>query len=177
MNGNSVFGKRGTNSRKRTLYYDIDVEAGQYIAFVKIHYDKGLEKDFDVNLAIYAEFPCEIALASKGEAVAFSGNPNVDWNGQEVKSSGAWNELVGYGQLQQGIEGNNGGWSQPSNNGGWGQQPSNDNGWGQPSNNGGWDQGNSNNGGWGQQPSNNNDGWGQPSNNGGGYGYGNNNGW
>jgi hypothetical protein len=58
LNGNSVVGKRGTNSRKRTLYYDIDVEAGQYIAFVRVQYDRNFEKDFDVNLAIYAEFPC-----------------------------------------------------------------------------------------------------------------------
>jgi hypothetical protein len=59
--------------------------------FVKIHYENKFEKDFDVNLACYAEFPCEIALASKGEAVAFSGNPNVEWNGKEIKSKGAWN--------------------------------------------------------------------------------------
>lgn len=58
FNGNSVVGKKGTSSRKRTLYYDYDLEAGEYIAFARIHYDKSLEKDFDVNLAIYAEFAC-----------------------------------------------------------------------------------------------------------------------
>jgi hypothetical protein len=40
LNGNSVVGKRGTNSAKRTLYYDIDIEAGEYIAYVKVNYDK-----------------------------------------------------------------------------------------------------------------------------------------
>ena len=66
LNGNAVFGKRGTNSRKRTLYYDIDLDAGVYIAYVRVHYEKQFEKDFDVNLAIYAEFPCEITLATAG---------------------------------------------------------------------------------------------------------------
>jgi len=42
LNGNSVVGKKGTNSRKRTLYYDFDFEAGEYIAFARIHYDKSL---------------------------------------------------------------------------------------------------------------------------------------
>jgi hypothetical protein len=81
LNGNSVVNKKGTNSRKRTLYHDIDLEAGQYVVFVKVHYDAQFEKDFEVNLAIYAEYPCEIALATASEADAFAGR-NVDWVGQ-----------------------------------------------------------------------------------------------
>ena len=64
LNANSVVNKKGTNSRKRTLYYDYDLQPGTYIALVRVHYDKSFEKDFDINLAIYAEFPCAITLAS-----------------------------------------------------------------------------------------------------------------
>ncbi len=63
------------------MYYDIDVEAGTYIVFVRVHYEKTFEKDFDVNLAIYAEFPCEINLATANEADIYAGR-NVDWNPQ-----------------------------------------------------------------------------------------------
>ena len=127
------------------MYYDIDLDAGVYVAFVRVHYDKQFEKDFDVNLAIYAEFPCEISLATAGEADIFAGR-NVDWSGQEAKSSGAWNDLAGYGVLENQI---NGGWQ--NNNGGWGEQQGGNNGWGQQNNNSGWgiEANNNNNGGWG----------------------------
>jgi len=72
------------------MYHDIDIEAGQYIVFVRIHYEKAFEKDFDVNLAIYAEYPCEIALATAQEADLLAGR-NVDWNPQEEKAGGVWN--------------------------------------------------------------------------------------
>lgn len=47
------------------------------MAFVKISFDKNYEKDFDINLAVYAEFFCDIEIASHSDAVSFSGNPNV----------------------------------------------------------------------------------------------------
>jgi hypothetical protein len=188
LNGNSVVGKKGTNSRRRTLYYDIDVEAGVYVVFVRIHYDPQFEKDFDVNLAIYAEYPCEIALATAAEADNFAGR-NVNWAGQEAKSCGAWNDLAGYGalatQINGGMQNNNGGgWGeQQNNNGGWGVQPNNNGGnggWGnQPSNNGGWGtEPNNNGGGWGNQQGGSNEGWGSNNNQGNnGWGNQNNNGW
>ncbi len=48
---------------------------------MKVRYDAQFEKDFEVNLAIYAEYPCEIALATASEADAFAGC-NADWVGQ-----------------------------------------------------------------------------------------------
>ena len=185
LNGNSVANKKGTNSRKRTQYYDIDIEAGVYVVFVKVHYDQQFEKDFEVNLAIYAEFPCEIALATAGEADIIAGR-NVDWIGQETKASGAWNDLAGYGVIENQINGggsqnNNGSWGEQPGNTNWGQQNNNQGGWGNESNN----NGGSNNEGWGSnnnQGNNNGSGWGNQGNgNGNGSGWGNqqqgNNGW
>jgi hypothetical protein len=40
---------------------------------VRVHYDAQFEEDFEVNLAVYATYPCEIALATAYEAVAFAG--------------------------------------------------------------------------------------------------------
>lgn len=133
--GGEVADKKSGNSRRRTLYKDWDLDAGEYIVFVKVHYDAQYEKDYDVNLAIYAEFPCEICLASRDEAIAFSQDEGVQWEGEEQENSGNWNNMNGWGN--EGNEGNEG-----NGNQGWGEQPPN-------------------NDGWGEQPPNNNDGWGE----------------
>lgn len=41
------------------------MKVGTYIVKVRIDFDPNFEKDFDVNLAIYSEFPCIINLATK----------------------------------------------------------------------------------------------------------------
>lgn len=38
---------------------------GVYIVKVRIDFNPQWEKDFDVNLAVYAEYPCVMSLASK----------------------------------------------------------------------------------------------------------------
>jgi len=56
------------------------MKAGTYIVKVLIDFDSKFEKDYDVNLAVYAEFPCQISLASAQEASKFAGR-NVNWTG------------------------------------------------------------------------------------------------
>ena len=64
----------GVTSESRTLYKEYELTPGVYIAFVKMHFDKSYEKEFDINLAVYAEYYCEIDIASHSDAVAFTGN-------------------------------------------------------------------------------------------------------
>lgn len=40
------------------------MKPGVYIVKVVIEFNPQLEKDFDVNLAVYAQFPCKVELAS-----------------------------------------------------------------------------------------------------------------
>ena len=47
-------------SSRRTLFKGYSLDAGEYIVKVKIDFDSRFEKDFDVNLAIYAEYACDI---------------------------------------------------------------------------------------------------------------------
>jgi hypothetical protein len=49
---------------------------------VRISFDRKVEEDFEVNLAIYSEYACEINIASKIEAIKFRGDINVDWKGE-----------------------------------------------------------------------------------------------
>ena len=46
--------QNGVTSNKRTLYYAEKMTAGEYIVYVKVHFDSKFEKDFDVNLACYS---------------------------------------------------------------------------------------------------------------------------
>ena len=48
----------------RTTNQTFKLKPGIYIAKVNINFIKKWEKDYEVNLAIYAEFPCTIGLAS-----------------------------------------------------------------------------------------------------------------
>jgi hypothetical protein len=70
---------QGKISHRRTLYKKYDLTAGTYVAWVKIRFDPKYEKDFDVTLAVYSEYACGIDIATKKEAIYFSGNTNVDW--------------------------------------------------------------------------------------------------
>jgi hypothetical protein len=54
---------------------------GEYLVYVKVHYDVKFEKDFDLNLAVYSEFATSVVLATAQEADMFAGR-NVDWSGQ-----------------------------------------------------------------------------------------------
>lgn len=39
---------------RRTLFKGYELQPGVYIAYVKISFDRRFEKDFDINLAVYA---------------------------------------------------------------------------------------------------------------------------
>ena len=116
-------------------------------------FDPRWETEYDVNLAVYAEFACDIQIATRSEVVAFTGNPNVQWNPPQ-DSSHSWNNM-GNSAYNPG----NSGWGNENDNNGWGNN--NDNGWGNNNNN------NNNNNGWGN---NNDNGWGNNNNNNNGWG-------
>lgn len=161
-----------------------NMKAGVYIVKVKTDFDPNWEKDFDVNLAVYSEYPCVISYATNQEASSLAGRA-VNWSGKETDKqvAGGWNNLAAYGfTSNQGFQDvNNGAWNNSNsgwggNNGGWGNtggqqppppQPPQQGGWGQQSggNTGGWGQQSGGNpGGWGQQSGGNaQTGWGQQS--------------
>lgn len=56
------------------------MKIGTYIVKVTIRFDPKWEKDFDVNLAVYAEYPCVLTFASQQEASLFDGS-QVNWKG------------------------------------------------------------------------------------------------
>ena len=81
INGGSVGPKKGITSNKRTAFYAEKLTIGEYLVYVKVNFDLKLEKDFDVNLAVYSEFATTVVLANAQEADMFAGR-NVDWSGQ-----------------------------------------------------------------------------------------------
>lgn len=183
MNNGQIQKLQGIQSNQRTTQQKYRMNPGFYIVKVKLDFDPKWEKDFDVNLAVYAEFPCIITYASNQEASAFAGRA-VQWSGVETtqQAGTSWNNLAAFGfSANNGFENvhngqfnaNNSGWG--NNNGGWGDQPNTggNSGWGQqppvqPQQ-----------GGWGQQPpvQPQQGGWGQPANNGWGQPANNNDGW
>ena len=60
---------------------------------VTINYDSSFEKDFDVNLAIYAEYACDISFATTQQAIALAGNSNIKWVPPKSDDSGPWNNM------------------------------------------------------------------------------------
>ena len=58
-----------------------------------MQFDQRFETDYDVNLAIYAEYACDIQFASREEAVAFTGNHSVVWDPPKTSDKTAWNNL------------------------------------------------------------------------------------
>lgn len=71
---------QGFQSAERTTQQKYGMKVGTYIVKVRMDFDPNFEKDFDVNLAIYSEFPCIINLATKQEAALLAGKP-VNWTG------------------------------------------------------------------------------------------------
>lgn len=49
---------RGFADKERTTQKKYLFPPGIYIAYVLINFDPKFEKEFDVNLAIYADYPC-----------------------------------------------------------------------------------------------------------------------
>ena len=66
----SIENAKASQSSRRTLYKGFSLDPGSYIVKVKIDYDGKFEKDYDVNLAVYAEFPCQLSWASQDQATA-----------------------------------------------------------------------------------------------------------
>ena len=52
-------------SNSRALYHANVVAPGIYVCYVQINFDPKFEKVFDINLAIYGDFPCELRLSDK----------------------------------------------------------------------------------------------------------------
>ena len=89
---------QGFQSAERTTQQKYGMKVGTYIVKVRIDFDPNFEKDFDVNLAIYSEFPCIINLATKQQAALLAGKP-VNWTGEEApkKTNSSLNPLGAYG--------------------------------------------------------------------------------
>jgi hypothetical protein len=69
-------------SSTRTTALKYKLSPGTFIAKVVIEFDPKYETDYDVNLAVYAEYPCNIELATNQEAAKIAGRA-VSWKGQE----------------------------------------------------------------------------------------------
>lgn len=52
--GNSCKKLERASSAKRTLSKGYDLQSGTYVAFVKVDFNDRWEKEFDINLAVYA---------------------------------------------------------------------------------------------------------------------------
>jgi hypothetical protein len=180
LNGNNIQKMQGFQSNARTTQQKFNLKAGIYIVKVRVDFDPKWEKDFDVNLAVYAQYPCVISLASKQEATLLAGRA-VNWSGEDTTANTQtpWNNLgafgfssnEGFGNVHNGEWNSSGGNGWGSNNGGWGntsgtgQQQQQQGGWGQPQpqqpqqQQGGWGQGSGSGNGWNQPQQS---GWGQP---------------
>ena len=71
---------QGTVSSRRTLLKTLHLNPGTYIVCAKTDYDKNVEKDFDVNLAVYGDYACKVELATRQQASMLAGH-EVDWEG------------------------------------------------------------------------------------------------
>ena len=154
MAGGGIQKIQGFANESRTTQQKYNMKAGVYIVKILINFDPNWEKDFDVNFAVYAQYPCIITYANNQEASSFAGKA-VNWHPQEENTGcDGWNQLAGYGwdkNNNNGGNNNTGGWGQPQQQQ---QQQQSNQGWGNTSSN--------NNGGWGQQPtSGGQGGWGQ----------------
>lgn len=98
LNGNNIQKLPAFQSNARTTQQKFNLKPGTYIVKVRIDFDPQWEKDYDVNLAIYAQYPCVISLASKQEATLLEGRA-VNWSGVETEEDKKkpWNNLGAYG--------------------------------------------------------------------------------
>ena len=62
---------------------------------MKTDYNPKFEKDFNLNLAVYGDYPCKIEMSSHKDAVIFTNDPKVEWPRQEEDVS-EYNSLRGY---------------------------------------------------------------------------------
>lgn len=76
-----------------------------------------------MNLAVYAEYACNIVIAPRDAVAIYTGNPNISWNPdtKEQPDSSAWNPL-GNNTFRGSLHGGNSKWN---NNNNWG----NNSGW------------------------------------------------
>jgi hypothetical protein len=50
----------GSQSAYRTLFKKHKLPPGEYIVFAKIYYDERFEIDYELTLAIYGDYVCEV---------------------------------------------------------------------------------------------------------------------
>ena len=81
-NNGQVQKLQGFSSSKRTTFQKYNMRPGTYIAKVVMDFDPKWEKEYDVNLAVYAQYPCEVKLATPEQATALAGH-QTSWTGQE----------------------------------------------------------------------------------------------
>ena len=164
LNNGQAEKMQGFMSSQRTSFQKYEMQPGTFLVKVQMDFDPAYEKDYDVNLAVYAAYPCVLTLATNQEASLLEGK-QVAWTGKD-SSEGEWNDFKAYGTEQGGsYGGGEGGWGQPQGGqGGWGQPQPEQGGWGQPQGGqGGWGQPQPEQGGWGGgygQPPKDNSGWG-----------------
>ena len=88
----------GFATKRRSLFKKYPLTPGVYVSWIKIDFDERFEKDFEVNLAIYSEYPCKINVAQRNDVIDFTGNPNIEWKVEKSKKSrkshhfGKWDE-------------------------------------------------------------------------------------
>lgn len=71
MNGNMVEWYEGSQSAYRTLFKKHTLPAGQYIVYGKIFFSERWEKDYELTLAVYGEYPCRISNAQPQDIQGF----------------------------------------------------------------------------------------------------------
>ena len=62
---------QGFQSNARTSFQRYKMNPGIYIVKVIMLFNAQFEKDFDVNLAVYGQYPCLISLSTNQQACAF----------------------------------------------------------------------------------------------------------
>ena len=117
LDGEQCHRVQGLKSKRRTLFKKVECTEGVYIAWVRIAYNNQFEKEFDVNLALYAEYACNVEFASHEEAVIFSGDPNIDWEPPMEENNKPWNNMGnndlednGWGEIGDVDMGDDDGW-------------------------------------------------------------------
>jgi hypothetical protein len=84
LNGNNIQKLPAFQSNARTTQQKFNLKPGTYIVKVRVDFNPQWEKDYDVNLAIYAQYPCVITFASNQEATILAGRA-VNWSGVETE--------------------------------------------------------------------------------------------
>ena len=61
----------GISETKRTLFKKHYLQPGEYMVWGRIQYNKTYEKDYDLTLAVYADYVCEVQNVQVGECEGF----------------------------------------------------------------------------------------------------------